>query len=99
MFLIFLFLFFKCHLVSVFNFSEHDKSMFNLRKLLSKSSKIKRNRRLLLNLQISCIAWATELIGGLVGVLMVFLPFENVSSRVRQIVTDFVYFVILPQFT
>ena len=96
MFLIFLFLFFKCHLISVFNFSEHDKSMFNLRKLLSKSSKIKRNRRLLLNLQISCIAWATELIGGLVGVLMVFLPFENVSSRVRQIVTDFVYFVILP---
>ena len=70
--------------------------MFDLRKLLSKGSKIKRNRRLLLNLQISCIAWATELIGGLVGALIVFLPFENVSSRARQIVTDFVYFVILP---
>ena len=87
---------FEFHLISVFNFSEHDKSMFDLRKLLSKGSKIKRNRRLLLNLQISCIAWATELIGGLVGALIVFLPFENVSSRARQIVTDFVYFVILP---
>ena len=95
MFLIYI-LFFRYHLIFVFNFSEHDKSMFNLRKLLSKSCKIKRNRRLLLNLQISCIAWATELIGGLVGALIVFLPFENVSSRARQIVTDFVYFVILP---
>ena len=70
--------------------------MFNLRKLLSKSSKIQRNRRLLLNLQISFVAWAVELIGGIVGSLMIFLPFANVSSRLRQMVTDTVYFVILP---
>ena len=70
--------------------------MFNLRKLLSKSSKIQRNRRLLLNLQISFVAWAIELIGGIVGSLMIFLPFANVSSRLRQMVTDILYFVILP---
>ena len=77
-------------------FREHHKSMYNLRKLLEKSSKIKRNRRLLLNLQISCIAWAIEVIGGLVGILVIFLPFQNVSTRGRQIVSDALYFVILP---
>ena len=70
--------------------------MHTLRKLLSKSSKIKRNRRKLLNLQISCVAWATEVIGGLVGILMIFLPFQNVFTRGRQIFTDVLYFVILP---
>ena len=70
--------------------------MFNLRKLLSKSSKIQRNRRLLLNLQISIVAWTVELIGGIIGSLMIFLPFANISSRLRQMVTDILYFVILP---
>ena len=44
----------------------------------------------------SFLAWAAEFIGGLIGALMIFLPFANVSSRLKQIFTDFVYFVILP---
>ena len=70
--------------------------MFTLRKLLSKTSKIHRNRRFLLNLQLSFIAWTAEFIGGVIGVLILFLPFANVSSRLKQIFTDLVYFVILP---
>ena len=70
--------------------------MFTLRKLLTKNSKIYRNRRLLLNLQLSFIAWIAEFIGGLIGALILLLPFANVSSRLKQIFTDLVYFVILP---
>ena len=70
--------------------------MFALRKLLSENSKIHRNRRFLLNLQLSFIAWAAEFIGGIIGVLILFLPFANVSSRLKQIFTDLLYFVILP---
>ena len=77
-------------------FRDHDRSMFTLRKLLSKTSKVHRNRRFLLNLQLSFIAWAAEFIGGVIGVLILFLPFANVSSRLKQIFTDLLYFVILP---
>ena len=72
--------------------------MFDLRKLLTKKSKINRNRRYLLNVQIACIAWIAEVMAGVIGTLMVFFPFYSISISARegQIVTDAIYFVILP---
>ena len=91
---IFIYAYFSNSILPIFR--DHDRRMFALRKLLSENSKIHRNRRFLLNLQLSFIAWAAEFIGGVIGVLILFLPFANVSSRLKQIFTDLVYFVILP---
>ena len=61
-------------------FREHNKSMEKLRKLLSKSSKIRRNRRLLLNIQVQFLAWLLEVISAIIAILMFFSPFSLAST-------------------
>ena len=77
-------------------FREHKKSMTNLRKLLNKSSIIRRNRRVLLNIQITIVAWSLEFVGSIFGALMFWMPFESQTSRIFQLLTSAIYFVMIP---
>ena len=73
-----------------FHFREHEKSMVKLQKLLADSKKIRRRRRIFLNMHISFVAWLIESFGGVAGMLMIFLPHENRTTRGLQYITGFV---------
>ena len=70
--------------------------MANLRKLLNERSIIRRNRRVLLNIQITIVAWSLEFVGSIFGALMFWMPFENQTSRIFQLMTSAIYFVMIP---
>ena len=70
--------------------------MVRLRKLLTNSKKVRRRRRIFLNMHITFVTWLLEFIGGFAGVLMIFLPHENRTTRGLQLFTGFMYFLIVP---
>ena len=79
-----------------FYFREHEKMMIRLKKLLHTSSKIRRNRRRLLVLQIQIIAWLVEFIAGIVGLILIMGPITNLPASVIGVFTSIVYFVLVP---
>ena len=70
--------------------------MTRLKKLLNTSSKIRRNRRKLLVLQIQIFAWLVEFIAGIVGLIMIMGPITKPSANVIGVFTTIVYFVLVP---
>ena len=70
--------------------------MTRLKKLLNTSSKIRRNRRKLLVLQIQIFAWLVEFIAGIVGLIMVMGPITKLPANVIGVFTTIVYFVLVP---
>ena len=80
----------------VLNFREHEKSMVKLRKLLPDSKKIRRRQRIFVNMNITFIAWLIEFLGGFAGVLMIFLPQQNITTRALQMLTGFMSFIVVP---
>ena len=70
--------------------------MVRLRNLLSDRGKARRNRRILLNMQVSFLAWLLEFIGGLIIVLMIFLPQENDMTRGLNLLTGVFFLIIVP---
>ena len=70
--------------------------MEKLRNLISGDTKARRYRRIVLNLHITYLAWAVESTGFLFGALMTFLQHENNKTRVLQIVTGIIYFILVP---
>ena len=79
-------------------FSDEKKSIAALRKLLTDSSKARRHRRRILNIQITFLAWLVESIGILVIVLGIFIfgHDSNVLNFFMQTLTLIIYFVLLP---
>ena len=82
--------------ISTFYFREHEKMMTRLKKLLSTSSKIRRNRRKLLVLQIQIFAWLVEFIAGIVGLILIMGPITKLPANVIGVFTNIVYFVLVP---
>lgn len=76
----------------------HKTDMIKLKKLLSKKAKVKRGRRILLNIQITSFAWGIEFVGFLVTCLgiMVFGEENHVAVFCIQNFTALVYFIIIP---
>ena len=86
------------YLTEIFSFyiREHEKMMTRLKKLLHTSSKIRRNRRRLLVLQIQIVAWLVEFIAGIVGIILIMGPITNLPASVIGVFTSIVYFVLVP---
>ena len=70
--------------------------MTNLKKLLSNSSKIRRNRRKLLNLQIQVFAWLVELSSGLIFLIAISVPMHTISTDAVALYMNFIYWVAIP---
>ena len=71
--------------------------MVKLRKLLSESSKIRRHRRILLNIHITFLAWALEVFGFLVGFTFgMIIGHQNNSTRGVQMILSVIYLIIVP---
>ena len=70
--------------------------MVKLRKLLSDSAKARRNRRIILNMQVTFLAWLLEFIGGLIAIMVVFLPHENNVTPGLLLLTEVFYCIIVP---
>ena len=70
--------------------------MTRLKKLLNTSSKIRRNRRKLLNLQIQIFAWLVEFISGLIFLIVVSVPRHSISANVVGVYMNFIYWVAIP---
>ena len=70
--------------------------MTRLKKLLSTTSKIRRNRRKLLVLQIQIFAWLVEFIAGIVGLISIMGPITKLPANVIGVFTTIVYFVLVP---
>ena len=70
--------------------------MTRLKKLLNTSSKIRRNRRKLLVLQIQILAWSVEFIVGIVGLILIIGPITKLPANVIGVFTSIVYFVLVP---
>ena len=75
---------------------EHEEMMTKLRKVLVKSSKIRRNRRRLLNLQIQIFAWLVEFFSGLIFVVAASQPQNNISYHVFGFWIALVYWIAIP---
>ena len=84
------------HLFSLYLCREHEKMMTKLKKVLVKSSKIRRNRRKLLNLQIQIFAWLVEFCSGLVFVVAASQPRHTISYDAVGLYISFIYWVALP---
>ena len=72
--------------------------MVRLRKLLPDSSKIRRHRRIVVNLQITFLAWLVEVFGFFLIFLGTFIlgHENNVVNLSMQLLTVIVYFNIMP---
>ena len=70
--------------------------MTKLKKLLTTSSKIRRNRRKLLNLQIQIFAWLVELSSGLIFLIAISVPMHTISTDVVGLYMNFIYWVAIP---
>ena len=75
---------------------EHEMMMTKLKKLLANSSKIRRNRRRLLNLQIQIFAWLVEFFSGLIFVVAVSQLRHTILLDVVGLYTNFIYWVVIP---
>ena len=81
-----------------FTYSDEKKSMIAIRNFLSDSSKARRHRRRVLNIQITFLAWLVESIGVLIILLGIFIlgHDSNILNFSMQALTMTVYFVLLP---
>ena len=71
--------------------------MRNLRKLLSTSSKIRRNRQRLLNLQIQIFVWLIEFFSGLIFCIWLLVPrHKDILDNVVHLFSTTIYYVIIP---
>ena len=86
-------------LYNFYHYFRHNKeAMIKLRKVLPESVKARRHRRSMANLQITFLAWLTEVVGFLIIFLGTFvLGHENNHvNSLMQLLTLVVYFNILP---
>ena len=70
--------------------------MAKLSKLMPKSSKIRRNRRVLLNIQITIIAWSVEFFAAFIAAMIFLAPYEVHKEAILGQISDVMYLVILP---
>ena len=70
--------------------------MTRLKKLLDTSSKIRRNRRRLLVLQIQIFAWLVEFIAGILGLILIMGPITKLPASTIGLFTSIVYFILVP---
>ena len=84
------------HMCSFCICREHEMMMTKLKKLLANSSKIRRNRRRLLNLQIQIFAWLVEFFSGLIFLIVVSVPRHSISTNVVGLYNNFIYWVFIP---
>ena len=79
-------------------FRKHKESMFNLRRLLPDDAKAKRHAGNLLNIQVTFLAWLTELFGFFIIFLGTFVlgHENNIVTLTMQTVTVVISFNILP---
>ena len=72
--------------------------MVKLRKLLSSTSRSRRNRKNILNIQITILAWIVEFTGFLLVFLgsFIFRGKDSIVTGSMQTFTFFVYFVMVP---
>ena len=47
-------------------------------------------------MNITFVAWLIEFVGGFTGMLMIFLPHENRTTRSLQYITGFMYCIVTP---
>jgi len=78
------------------SFRENEESLEKLRQLLTDAHKIRRRRRILLNIHITVIAWLLECLGSISVFLMIFLTPENGTTRGLQLITGVMYFIVVP---
>ena len=85
-------------LFAFISFREHKQSMVRLKKLLSDTSKARRHRRIILNIQITIIAWLVEFLGFFVIFFGTFiLPEKNpITTFTLQTFTISLYMIITP---
>ena len=88
----------ESHILSNVSYRSHKESMKRLRKLLSKSSKARRRRQHLLNIQITILAWLAEFLGFFIIFLGSFiLGHENaVVTLSLQTLTMIILFIACP---
>ena len=77
-------------------YRENEESLEKLRMLLTDAHKIRRRRRILLNIHITVIAWLVECLGSISVFLMIFLTPENGTTRGLQFITGIMYFIVVP---
>ena len=79
-------------------FRTHKESIIKLKKLLSKSSKARRHRRNLLNIQITTLAWFIEFLGFYTFLLGSFILGHTDTSVtfLLQVLTTIFNFILLP---
>ena len=70
--------------------------MVRLDKLLAEKSKIRRGRRILLNIHITFLAWIVELIGFIVGFIGLLLQHKTNGPRFLRNITGVFYFILVP---
>ena len=82
--------------IAVDFYRDNEESMVKLRKLLTDSRKIRRRRRILLNIHITIIAWLIEILGALTVFFMFFLPPEIGSVRGMMYISSILYGIVVP---
>ena len=73
--------------------------MVKLRNLLDDKSKIRRGRRILLNMEITFLAWFVEFVGSILFALSIFLLHESekeTSKRSSGLISGVIYSWIVP---
>ena len=73
--------------------------MLRLRKLLDEKSKIRRGRRILLNMEITFLAWFAEFVGGTMAAVSIALLHETdkeTSKRSAALIAGVIYTWIVP---
>ena len=91
----------SCIIIKIF--SDHKLQMFRLRKLMAESTKDRRNRCNILNIQIAILAWLVEFIGflGIVlgsvilghGDLLVTFSLQTFSMSIYFIILPYIYLI------
>ena len=78
-----------------YNFREHKETMERLQNLLTRSSKIMRNKRHLINIHVTILAWLVEFLGFLIVFLGHYVIGHN-KKFIVQILELVCYCIILP---
>ena len=71
--------------------------MENLKNLLSRTSKIGRNQRVLLNIQIQVLAWMMEFVVCIIAMVVSFMPFIGFANVIASYLAGFGYTVLVPR--
>ena len=83
---------------NLFTFRTHKESILRLKKILSRSSKARRHRRNLLNIQITTLAWFVEFLGFYTFLLGSFIlgHTNTYVTFLLQVLTTILNFILLP---